>query len=184
MHYVMACDGVYPSRRVSPPDTVRSSWMLGRLVEPPPALPLVYTLAADRPGTPRHLYEEHFVPVMSGALRRALEGAGVDNLQCFPALLRDPLDGSEIADYWAFNVVGLVACADMARSSLMGTNDSGMGDIDFDALVIDEAKAGDRPLFRLAESVSAIVVSERVRAAVEAAGIPGMVFYGPGTWSG
>jgi hypothetical protein len=158
--------------------------MLGRPVSPPPGLPLVYTLSADRPGTPRHLYEEHFVPVMSDVFKRALEAAGVDNLQCFPALLRDPLDGSDIADFWAFNIVGLVACADMKRSSLMGTSNSSMGDVDFDALVIDEARAGDQPMFRLAESVSAIVVNDRVRTTVLAAGIPGMVFYGPGTWSG
>jgi hypothetical protein len=121
---------------------------------------------------------------MSGALKRALESVGVSNLQYFPALLRDPLNGSDIADFWAFNIVGLVACADMQRSSMMGTSNSSMGDVDFDALVIDEARAGDQPIFRLAESVSAIVVNDHVRNSVLAAGIPGMVFYGPGTWSG
>jgi hypothetical protein len=163
---------------------MRSSWMLGRVVAAPALLPLVYRLSADRPGTPRHLYEEHFVPAMSGALKLALERVGVSNIQYFPAVLHDPVDGTDLVDYWAFNVVGLIACADMARSSLMGTSDSRMGDIDFDALVIDETKTGNLPIFRLAESISAIVVNERVRTAVLAAGIPGMVFYESGTWSG
>ncbi|MCC7069732.1 MAG: hypothetical protein IT383_00320, partial [Deltaproteobacteria bacterium] len=75
-------------------------------------------------------------------------------------------------------------CADMAASRLMGTSSSRLGDVDFAALVIDESRTGGARLFRLAENVSAIVVDEAVKAAIDASGIPGFVFYGPGEWSG
>ncbi len=57
-------------------------------------------------------------------------------------------------------------------------------DTDFDSLVIDEEKTMGFRLFRLAENCSAIVVSEEVKVAIEERGIPGIVFYGPGEWSG
>ena len=54
----------------------------------------------------------------------------------------------------------------------------------FDTLTIDAKKAGGILLFRLAESENAIVVHERVKKGVQAAGIPGMTFYDAGEWSG
>lgn len=67
---------------------------------------------------------------------------------------------------------------------MMGTSGSTMGDADFHALIIDESKTAGLLLFRLAENISAIVVHERVKQSIEAAGIPGFAFYGPGEWSG
>ncbi|WP_155826346.1 imm11 family protein [Leptospira alstonii] len=110
--------------------------------------------------------------------------AGVDNIQYFDAVLRDPSTGQEYANYKAYNIVGLIACADMQTSDLMGTSQSTMGDVDFHALIIDESKTHGLVLFRLAENVSAVVVREEVKRAIESAGIPGFVFYGPGEWSG
>ena len=51
-------------------------------------------------------------------------------------------------------------------------------------LTLDEGRTGSLRIFRLAESVSAIVVSDRVRAAIESASIEGMYFYEAGEWSG
>jgi hypothetical protein len=47
-----------------------------------------------------------------------------------------------------------------------------MGDVDFHALVLDESRINGQLMFRLAENLSAIVVHESVRKAIEAAGIP------------
>jgi hypothetical protein len=54
-----------------------------------------------------------------------------------------------------------------------------MGDVDFHALVPDESRINGQLMFRLAENLSAIVVHESVRKAIEAAGIPGFVFMAP-----
>ena len=94
------------------------------------------------------------------------------------------MTGEEHKNYKAFNIVGLVAAADMGASQLMGTSTSTMGDVDFAGLVIDESKTHGLLLFRLAEATNAIVVHEEIKAAIDAAQIPGFVFYGPGEWSG
>ena len=59
-----------------------------------------------------------------------------------------------------------------------------MGDVDFHSLVIDEARTHGLMLFRLAEARTAIIVHERIKQAIDDAGIPGFVFYEPGDWSG
>jgi hypothetical protein len=163
---------------------VGGNWRDGAVIREPVPEPLVYLLDPDYPGTPKPLYKECAIPVMRDDVADALRQGGVDNIQYFRAILRDPKSGREYSDYKAFNIVGVIACADMGTSELMGTSDSAMIDVDFSGLVIDESKTGGALLFRLGESVSAIVVHEKVKDSIEQRAIPGFVFYGPGEWSG
>jgi len=146
--------------------------------------PLEYTLDPDYPGHLIPLYHEESVPLMRDDLVEALREAGVDNLQLFRAVVVDETTGVKHTNYKAFNVVGIIASADMERSKMMGTNDSEMVDLDFDRLVIDESKPQGTLLFRLGEAVNAIVVHESVKKKIEERGIDGIVFYGPGDWAG
>lgn len=185
-YFVMTCEGVDPMPLGRGPEPeVDESWMLGVRIDEKavPAL-LSYKLNPAYGGSPKALYDAKAQPVMRDDLVKVLTDAGVDSVQYFPAVLINPADGTRYTNYKAFNVVGLVAAADMQASELMGTSDSTMGDVDFNRLVLDESKIGDVLMFRLAECVSAIVVHEKVKAAIEASGIPGFVFYGPGDWSG
>ncbi|WP_147445046.1 DUF1629 domain-containing protein [Corallococcus sp. CA053C] len=182
-YYVMVCEGKHPIMPIRKGPR-KGGWRLGRLITDPVAQPLVYELDSNYPGSPKAMYSAESAPLMHDSVRMALTSAGVSNIQYFDAVLKDPASGKELLDYKAFNIVGLVACADMGASEVMGTSDSAMGDADFHALVIDETKAGGQLLFRLAENISAIVVHDRIKQAIEAAGIPGFVFYGPGEWSG
>lgn len=183
-YFVMVGEGKHPVMPIaSGPENLKGNWYLGRAITDAVPQPLVYTLDPDYGGKPKAMYGEKAIPVMRDDVIAALSGAGVDNIQYFDAVLKDPASGAEYRDYKAFNIVGLVACADPA-SQLMGTSPARMGDTDYAALVIDESKTGGALLFRMAENVSAIVVHERVKQAIEAAGIPGFVFYGPGEWSG
>jgi hypothetical protein len=122
-------------------------------------------------------------PLMRADLLAALADAGVDNLQLFDAVLRD-LKGNENKEYRAVNVVGVVTAADLGNSRMMGTTDSTLVDADFHRLAFREKIPADLLLFRLAESVNAIVVHDRVKRRVEGAGIPGMTFYASDEWSG
>jgi hypothetical protein len=183
-YYVMVCEGKHPIMPIARGPNFRGNWRDGRLIGEPVPQPLVYTLDPDFPGLPKAMYSAEGIPVMRDDVITALHKAGVDNIQYFDAVLRDPATGREYTNYKAYNIVGLVACADMQSSELMGTSKSTMGDTDFHSLVIDESRTRGLLLFRLAENVSAIVVHEKVRNAIEAAGIPGFVFYGPGEWSG
>jgi hypothetical protein len=184
-YFVMTCDGVYPSAALEDgPDLDGPSWYLGRRLTEMVPEPLVYTLDPSRPGNLRVMYYDEPYPVMRNDLVEALQSAGVDNLQLYRAVIRDPSDGTEHTDYKSFNIVGVVSAADMAGSVLMGTSESAMVDVDFESLAIDEDRAGSFRMFRLAESVNAIIVDDKVKHEVERREIPGMVFYDPEDWSG
>lgn len=183
-YYVMMAEGRHPIRPIAKGPADMGNWRDGKPVERQVPQPLVYTLRAGREGEPKPMYYAEAVPVMREDVAAVLRAAGVDNIEYFDAVLRDPDNGREHADYKAYNIVGLVACADMSASKLMDTNESDLLDVDFESLVIDESRTGGALLFRLAENVSAIVVHEQVKQAIEASGIPGFVFYGPGEWSG
>jgi len=184
-YFVMTCNGVYPSAALGQGPAMNDApWFHGgRLAESFP-VPLVYTLDPTRPGNLKAMYYDTAYPLMRDDLIEALHAAGVDNLQLFPAVIKDPATGAEHTNYKAFNIVGVAAAADMAKSVRMPTTDSTMIDVDFESLAIDEKKASTFRLFRLAESVNAIMVDDVVKGEVKRRGIPGMVFYKPENWSG
>lgn len=184
MHYVMTCEGKHPIAAIDEvPRLPGGPWMKGKPIAIDVPVPLVYTLDASRPGNLKAMYDKA-IPLLRDDLVEALREAGVDNLECFAAVIRDTRAGKEYANYKAVNIVGVLACADMDRSEVLGGVDSRLIDVDFAGLVMDEAKAAGALLFRLAEAVNAIVVDEKVKQRVLDRGIPGMVFYGPGEWSG
>ena len=113
------------------------------------------------PGTP------HF----SERLLRALDAAGVDNVVRYDAELVAP-DGRVFTNYKAVNVVGAVSCADLERSAYLDVLEPPL--MEFTHLVLDEARARDLPLFRLAESTLVILVAERVKRALDDATLLGL----------
>jgi hypothetical protein len=183
-HFVMVCEGKHPVMPIANAPDAFDEWRTGRPLAVPVSEPLIYTLDKDYPGLPKAMYYEEIVPAMRDDVVDALKTAGVDNIEYFRAILRNPLTNSEETNYKAFNIVGVVAAADMGSSELMGTSNSTMRDVDFHSLTLDEDKAGGLLLFRLAEALNAIVVHEKVRRSIEDSAIPGFVFYGPGEWSG
>lgn len=183
-YYVMVGEGKHPIMPIASGPDFEGNWRLGQPIIEPVPQPLIYLLNPRYEGQPKPMYYEKAIPVMRDDVAEALSKAGVDNIQYFDALLKDPASSAVHSNYKAYNIVGLVACADMDASERMGPSTSRMGDVDFASLVIDESKTGGALLFRLAENVSAIVVHDKVKDAIEASGIPGFVFYGPGEWSG
>ena len=55
---------------------------------------------------------------------------------------------------------------------------------DFFSLSVDEVKAKDLLLFRLAENVTAVLVHEQVKSAVEASGITNLTWFKSESWAG
>ena len=194
-YYILECDGPYPTMPVRETDETRdipSPWNDGRIltnfVLEEIKGPITYVKARRRnPEDPQNLkamYDALAIPLIRDDLVEALLDAGVNNLQLFPAIIEDPETGEKATNYKAFNVVGLIACADEKASTLMGTTEFRKLDTDFDGLVIDETKTNGALLFRVAENISAIAIHESVKQKIEERGIPGMVFYGPGEWAG
>jgi hypothetical protein len=113
----------------------------------------------------------------------ALRGAGVDNLQVFDAVIEDRERARRLTNYKVVNIVGRVACADLGKSEHV-VHGSPVIDVDFDSLVIADDKTYDLDVFRLAECVSGIVVSERARRALDGAGVGPLEFVPPEEWVG
>ena len=114
--------------------------------------------------------------IMSGRLLRALEESGVDNLQAFRAVLLGPESGRALDDYYIVIVVGAVSCADLGRSEYDPPPGPPTISVAFERLVIDEARTGGALLFRLAESVSTILVHEKVKLHLESRGFDMLTF--------
>jgi len=119
------------------------------------------------------------MPVFRNDLIEALEYAGVNNLQLFDLTLIDPDDGTRYTNYKAVNILGAVAAADMDKSIATVHPGGPVIDVDFDRLVIDEEKAHGFYLFRLAESVTTIMVHQKVKEMLEEKGFKGLKFYNP-----
>ncbi|MTI28902.1 hypothetical protein [Fulvivirga kasyanovii] len=66
---------------------------------------------------------DYTVPLASRSFLKVLKKIGIVNFQAFPAFVRNAETGQEWNDYYAFNVIGLLKCANLERSDydiLMG----------------------------------------------------------------
>jgi len=124
-------------------------------------LPLVFT-TDNTPNEPPGDFAGAIIPLMSSSLLEALRHSGIDNLQVFPAKLENPDTGESWSDYWAVNVLGFIACADLSASTYTEIIPEGDGTpplVDFLRLVLDESKAEALPFFRLAECPDYILIN-------------------------
>jgi hypothetical protein len=116
--------------------------------------------------------------LFSSRLRQALASVALDNIQYFPVIVRNPLDGTETDDYHIANIVGRVSCVDRENSVLEMDDEDEV--VEFvDVLAIDEAKTNGFDLFRLHEEPAMIIASDRVKEACEAHRITGVQFFDP-----
>lgn len=120
--------------------------------------PLVYKTNAIASDTMVD-FSKGSVTLMSRRFLDLLEEAGVDNLQKFPAVIKSEEDGTVWENYFAVNVLGMIACADLSNS----TYDEIMpGHYAFDELAIHAEKAKGALLFRLHEHSPTIIVHKSV----------------------
>ena len=110
--------------------------------------------------------EDLGIPVMSKRLCDVLLNAGVDNLELFPAKLKNK-QTDQIFDYYVYNILGLLDSMSLQQSA----NEA------------SESKINDLLLFRLTENVSAIIVHESLEKAIEEAGITTVSFIKPENFS-
>lgn len=117
----------------------------------------------------------HFIartlPVFSTRLVDTFRSAGVENFQVFPAVLRNAELGVEWDEYWVFNVIGLIAAADLERSNadtlMEGGSKGAPALLAFHELVLDQSKTRNVLMFRLAESPHMLLVHDRVLAHIK-----------------
>ena len=112
------------------------------------------------------------IPLFSTRFIEVLKGAGVKNMDLYQVALQHPELGKTYTNYRAVNIIGRIACADLKQSEYLPGHEPPL--MKFNKLVLDEAKTMGVPMFRLAESTMHILVSEKVKQAVEAAKLSGV----------
>lgn len=188
MYYVLGVedpDVGYRARLVYQRDDPLRSWMSGQRFKAPPPEPIVLQL--------RGTNEKNWalgdlwltpIAVMSKRLLDAILSAGVDNLDTYAVELHDPVSGEVYKDFVAFNVIGTVAAADIAKTEFAPEVREKLVSADIDSLTVDVEKTRGALMFRLAESVNAILIHDSVCDAIEDAGIDTLTFYEPEDWAG
>jgi hypothetical protein len=154
-------------------------WSVGKLAQQRPTGSVQINAVPNDgyQGEPADLQDLN-VPIMSKRLKAAMDAAGVDNINYLPITLKNTETG-QVYDYFAFNLLGLVSAADRAQSKMASYDGDFVGDSQVYDLVIDESKCGGLLMFRLKEKFSAVIVHEKVKKAVEAAGIDTVAFMNP-----
>lgn len=117
--------------------------------------------------------------VLSERLYRTIVNFGVDNLDAYPAVMVDTETKERFTGYYAVNVVGVIAAADMEQSVYTVQPGGPVIDVAFDQLVIDDAKARGALMFRLAESTKNVWLHPTLVKHIQAAGFPGLQFSNP-----
>ena len=159
------------------------SWSIGRRFTVPVPAPIIVDAnpVEEYDGPPPEMNDANIL-IMSERLVKGLREAGVDNIDTYPALLRNTETGKTYP-YQAVNIVGLIAAADLSKSEWENFDGSPRFDTTFERLVIDPDAAGGSLMFRLAENTFAIVVHARVRDHLIKSGIDTLTFVEPEDWA-
>lgn len=183
-YFMLECFGPDEEPRAAI-DTVKNAdhlnWMLARRFTDPVPSPVSVVLNA-KVGMMLPMFNRGIL-LMSDKLVEALLECGVDNLDCYPAELFNPMTNERFSNYQAVNIIGAVAAANLAESQHQ-TFGAARFDVDFDSLVLDPAKTNGLLMFRLAECVTGIVVHESVKAHCDKRGIEHLDWVLPAEWIG
>lgn len=185
MYFVLNCYGPDDQDRAAVGDVtnIKVNWQLGCRFHQAIPNPVMVNLNPDFPGILLPMFNAGIL-LFTKDMLASVQAAGIDNLDVYDALLRDPANGKTYNHYKAINIIGAVRAADLSKSTYKAHSGSALVDTDFDSLAIDEKKTGNLLLFRLAECVSAIIIHERVKRKLEQDGIPYLDFVEPKDWIG
>ena len=134
------------------------SFLCGVPIDQPLEDPIVFTTKATKGDTIPDFWNTA-MPAVSQRFVDLWEGAGVDNLQKFPAIVKSINDGTVWDGYYAVNILGIVKCADLSLSEY---DEIFPGNYSFDTLAIDASLAKGLLIFRLHESPSTILIHKSV----------------------
>lgn len=158
------------------------NWHMGTRFTDPMNAPI------DVPVTPRFGYQgpppDYFdgsISLMSRRLANVLRENGVDNLDLYQVSLVYR-DTGKRDEHFAFNLIGVVSAVDLGKSNLESHDGDNLIDTSIRGFSVDLARTHDLAMFRLAENVMTVLVHERIRDAIAAAGINTFVFVKPESW--
>jgi hypothetical protein len=130
----------------------------GNFIDIPVENPIVFTTNAKAGDVIRDFDNSSFL-IMSKRFLELLQQAGVDNLQTFPVIIKSEEDGTVWEDYFSVNILGLISCADLSKSTY---TEIMPGYYRFRELAIHAEKAKDALMFRLQEHSPTIIMHRSV----------------------
>jgi hypothetical protein len=149
----------------------------GLLQDFQPDDPVSFTTTPDghpAPSPQRHPphFDDGSVPAMSEHFYAAIRSVGVDNLQVWPARVRNPTSNRVWENYRVFNVIGLLDAVDAGASTGVEIVEGATGSgevpslIDLETMVLKKGIREDLDMFR--ETLGGnLIVSHRVVEALE-----------------
>jgi len=154
--------------------TVPMEWTLdlGRKPVASPALMLPYYGGID-------------IKLMRDDLLDAIQCAGADNLQVFPAILRAEHDPNQVyTNYKGVNIIGGIRAMETPETKTVKLEDSNSLPKLLEGLYINTAAPDGVRIFRLSEARRAVIIHERVKREIEKRKIPYVWFRDQGEWFG
>ena len=105
------------------------------------------------------------MPLMSKDMLALLREVGVDNLDDYRVEIRNPEDGEVNTNYRAVNIIGAIEAINESKShgEELDVSRSGLAGKFYNFIVIDESKVHGQSVFRLAENLGTIVVSQAIK---------------------
>ncbi len=171
-------DGVdWEVYRFAADDTVVDlPWLRGMRMPVPPPQPIRLRFQDDSPDEGVFVdYVAAPVPLVSHLLREAIERAGAANVEFYDVVVEGAEAYEDFPNYSAINVVGAIEVADPARSS--GMRAFGLPGADlFDRFVPRADLETGFAIFRMAEQLSTLLVSERIVALCTELGVQTLEF--------
>jgi hypothetical protein len=190
MHYLLDCDVPLTGDGEAPLMIIHNTFRVGKnrlwktgaalKHDVPTPIEIAFEPLREYQGSPVELLDIG-IPIMSERLAKALMSSGVDNVSFYDAILTNTLSGEKYS-YKAFNVLGLVAAADLQRSEWKSFDSIPLADVSFHSLLLDESKCRNLLMFRLAENANALVIHEIIKKNILAYGIDTLKFTLPEDW--
>jgi hypothetical protein len=108
----------------------------------------------------------------------ALQEAGVDNVEYYRLVIRDPTTGESYTDYVVANIIGAVDAVDMERSEVDPESPPTTAVL-FDNIVINEERCQGLKIFRPKHKLASILVSEDLKESLAAKRFSNIEFIRP-----
>jgi hypothetical protein len=146
-------------------------WLHGVEFRNPPSFPISMQVdLSDEAAADFCDYAMSAIPMVTERFKAVLDACGVSNIQYFPVTIAGADRFEDCPTHYAVNIIGLVSVADEDKSVYQKAFNQ-MGAHIFDKCVVKENIPEGLKIFRMAESVSQIIISEEIMIACEKAGV-------------
>lgn len=168
MYYLMSRLVAEDSALIESKSHTDTNFFSGSKLAPDFKPPVLFDLDLDVEGRRMPTFFDVPAFVARKSFYELLLSTGIDNIDTYPAVIRDAVSGAPIHGYLVVNIIGLVACVDLSSSE---TSELGDGLRLINKAVLRKERLPNAHIFRLVEDPLQIVVSEVVANAIREHGL-------------